>query len=76
MIHTKYEVNMSNSNPSKIYFLSPLYFQNCHLKGKMRITHEDEFSDFSDTHSDILEVFPYNNKKKITDVFAETFFCF
>ena len=75
MILTKYKVNVTNSNSRKSYFLSPLYFQNRHLNTKMRITRQDEFSEFSGLHSDILQVFPYQmQKKKLAAVFAELFF--
>ena len=64
MILTKYEVNMTNSNPKISYVLSSLNFQNCHLERKMRITLEDGFSDFSGKHSDILQIFLHKNQKK------------
>ena len=76
MIFTKYKVNVTNSNSRKSYFLSPLYFQNRHLNTKMRITRQDEFSEFSGLHSDILQVFPYQMQKKMVAIFGETFFCF
>ena len=47
MILTKYKVNVTNSNSRKSYFLSPSYFQNRHFNTKMRITRQDEFSEFS-----------------------------
>ena len=64
MILKKYKVNVTNSNSRKSYFLSPLYFQNRHLNTKMQITRQDEFSEFSGLHSDILQVFPYQMQKK------------
>ena len=41
----------------------------------MRITREDEFSEFSDKHNGILKVFPYRNETKIwSALVAELFF--
>ena len=44
---TKYKGNVTNSNSRKSYFLSPLNLRNRHLKTKMRVTRQGEFSKFS-----------------------------
>ena len=64
MILTKYKVNVTNNTSRKSYFLSTLYFQNRHLSTKIRITRQDEFSEFSGYHSDILQVYPHQMQKK------------
>ena len=63
MILTWYEVNMTNNIPKISYVPNPLYFQNIQLIGKMQISRKAKFSDFSEKHSDIVQVLPYKNQK-------------
>ena len=54
---------MTNKIPRISYVMNPLYFQNSQLIGKMQISREAKFSDFSEKHSDIVQVLPYKNQK-------------
>ena len=54
---------MTNNIPKISYVPNPLYFQNIQLIGNMQISRKAEFSDFSEKHSDILQVLPYKKQK-------------
>ena len=54
---------MTNNIPKISYVPNPLYFQNIQLIGNMQISRKAKFSDFSEKHSDILQVLPYKNQK-------------
>ena len=54
---------MTNNIPKISYVPNPLYFQNSQLIGNMQISRKAEFSDFSEKHSDIVQVLPYKNQK-------------
>ena len=62
---------MTINIPKISYVQNPMYFQNSQLIGNMQISRKAEFSDFSEKHSDILQVLPYKNQKKSLEFFLE-----